>query len=111
MTDYVTQVAQLRPSTETIANPPGRICNSIRVMAVLLVLLAPSWSSARALEEPADGDAAPSVSSTRRGSARYPAGAAEDQAKSFASSLRTAIKTIGEDEWHIIKSPFSRSAP
>jgi membrane-associated phospholipid phosphatase len=34
----------------------------------------------------------------------------EDQSKSFTSSLGTAIKTIGEDELHIIMAPFSLSS-
>ena len=34
----------------------------------------------------------------------------QDRSKSFAGSLATAAKTIGEDELHIVKAPFSVSA-
>lgn len=39
-----------------------------------------------------------------------PSAAKDRQSSSFGASLGTAAKTIGEDELHIIKSPFSVSA-
>ncbi len=39
-----------------------------------------------------------------------PSAAKESQSSSFGKSLGTAVKTIGEDELHIVKSPFSVSA-
>jgi hypothetical protein len=80
------------------------------MVALLLVLLAPSWSNARAMEQPADGDAAVPTTKADSPLPDAPPAPQERQSKSFASSLGTAVKTIGEDELHIIKSPFSVSA-
>ncbi len=84
---------------------------SLCAIAFFFILLAPSWASARALEGPADGNAATPVAVTTDAALPdTPPAPAEAQPKSFASSLGTAIKTIGEDELHIIKSPFSVNA-
>jgi membrane-associated phospholipid phosphatase len=71
-----------------------------------LALLPPSWSSAHALENPGDNNAATPIAADPPLPDAPPA-PKDDQSKSFASSLGTAVKTIGEDEWHIIKAPFS----
>jgi membrane-associated phospholipid phosphatase len=71
------------------------------------MLLAPGWGSAPALEEPADGAVATSTADADVPLPDTPPAPTEDQGKSFTASLGTAVKTIGEDEWHIIKAPFS----
>ena len=66
------------------------------------------WRSAQ--EQPADATATDADSGDRRGPARCALRRKRDQSKLFGRSLGTAVKTIGEDELHIIKSPFSVSA-
>jgi len=73
----------------------------------LLVLLAPSWSNAGALQQAAEGDSATPVASANSTLPDAPSPPQERPSKSFTGSLGTAVKTIGEDELHIIKSPFS----
>jgi len=108
MAKYVLGVGPLTLPAE-IAVCWRRTSRSTCIIALLWVLLAPSWSSARALEEPTDTNAAPSVTSTDTALPDAPPAPA-DQSKSFTSSLGTAVKTIGDDELHIIKAPFSLSA-
>jgi len=107
MTDYLTGVSQPKLPAETIAVRPERISRSICTVALLWVSLAPSWSNARALEQPGGGDSAMPVATADTPLPDVPH---KDQSKSFAGSLGTAVKTIGEDELHIIKAPFSASA-
>jgi membrane-associated phospholipid phosphatase len=109
MDEYVTRVLPLKLPAEAIAGRHVPISNSIRAVAILLVLLATSWSNAGAMEQPADGDSA-AVSSADTDLPDAPPAPQERQSKSLASSLGTAVKTIGEDELHLIKSPFSVSA-
>jgi hypothetical protein len=75
-----------------------------------ITLLAPTWSLAQsqsyspdtaATERPAEDAPLPDAPSTAK----------DQQPNSFGASLGNAVKTIGEDELHIIKSPFSVSAP
>ena len=110
MAEYVTRVSQLKLPATPIAVRPKRIFRPICMVALLLVLLAPSWSNARAMEQPADGDTAVPTTKADSPLPDAPPAPQERQSKSFASSLGTAVKTIGEDELHIIKSPFSVSA-
>jgi membrane-associated phospholipid phosphatase len=107
MTDYLTGVSQPKLPAETLVVRPERISRSICTVALLWLSLAPSWSNARALEQPADRDSALPVATA---DTPLPDAPHQDQPKSFASSLGTAVKTIGDDELHIIKSPFSVSA-
>jgi membrane-associated phospholipid phosphatase len=70
-------------------------------------LLAQSWSTARALEQSDGGDSARPVATSDSPLPDAPPAPQERQSKSFASSLGTAVKIIGEDELHIIRAPFS----
>ena len=110
MAKYGTAVYPLELPERTNLGEPRRISRTICTTVLLFMLLAPSWSSARALEEPTDTNAAPSLTSTDTALPDAPPAPAEDQSKSFTSSLGTAVKTIAEDELHIIKAPFSLSA-
>ena len=104
---YETRISHPRPSISPIAVHPKRIFRSTRTTALLLVLLAHSWSAARALQQASLVD---SIVPAVEGDAPNPDGLPapqQDQSRSFASLLGTAAKTIGEDELHIIKSPFS----
>jgi len=110
MAEYVTGVLPLKLSAATIAVRAKRISRSICVVALLLVLLAPSWSNAGAPKQPTDGDSATPIATADTTLPDAPQTPHQDQSKSFSSSLGTAVKTIGEDELHIIKSPFSPGA-
>ena len=77
------------------------------MVALLWLLIAPSWASARVMERPSDGDSAAPISTADTDFPDTPPAPVERQSQSFTSSLVTAVKTIGEDELHIIKSPFS----
>lgn len=110
MAEYGTVILPLELPTKTRFVDLRRISRTICAKALLLVLLGPGWSSARALEEPADSNAETSVTSTDTALTDAPPAPQARQSKSFASSLGTAVKTIGEDELHIIKAPFSVSA-
>ncbi len=107
---YETRISCPRPSISPIAVQPKRISRSTWKTAFLLVLLGYSWPAARALQQSSLVD---SVVPAVKGDAPLPdapAAPQQDQAKSFAGLLGTAAKTIGEDELHIIKAPFSLSA-
>ncbi len=110
MNEYVIRVSQLELPATPIAVRPRRISRSICMVALLSVLLAPSWATAGPLEHPADSDSATPIAISDNPLPDAPTTPQERQAKSFASSLGTAVKTIGEDELHIIKSPFSPGA-
>ena len=79
---------------------------SIRLLPLFLVLLLPGWLNARALEGPDDANTATPIVEAEA-ALPDPPPAPKTQSKSFAGSLGTAVKTIGEDEWNIIKAPFS----
>ena len=108
MTEHWTGTSQPNLQAESTAVHHQRVLHPIRLV-LLLALLVPGWSSARALEEPGDGIATTPVAADPP-LPDAPPTPKEDQSKSFTSSLGTAIKTIGEDEWNIIKSPFSLSS-
>jgi hypothetical protein len=71
-----------------------------------LVLLA-SWSIAPALEIPDDTNAA---TSSATASTTLPDAPSATPSNGFGESLGTAVKTIGSDEWHILKYPFQKKA-
>jgi membrane-associated phospholipid phosphatase len=87
-----------------------RISRSNCIIAVVWVLLAQSCVAAQALEPPADDDSVVHAANADPPLPDAPPAPQERQSKSFAGSLGTAVKTIGEDELHIIKAPFSVSA-
>ena len=60
--------------------------------------------------KPSDSTATRLTPATEAALPDAPSAAKESQPSSFGKSLGTAIKTIGADELHIIKSPFSVSA-
>jgi membrane-associated phospholipid phosphatase len=112
MADYATGVTP--PTLLANAAPvrPNRTSRSIYRLALLWALLASSCWNASALEQPADDDSATPVAAADSSLPDVPPAPApqQQQPKSFASSLGTAVKTIGEDELHILKSPFSPGA-
>jgi len=69
------------------------------------MLLLQAWPGASAQQPSSDSVAAPTASVDAPLPDASPA--PKDQSKSFSSSLGTAVKTIGEDELHIIRAPFS----
>jgi membrane-associated phospholipid phosphatase len=83
-----------------------RILRSIRLFPLFLVLGLPGWTNAWALEGPDDASAATPVVDAEP-ALPDPPPAPKNQSTSFAGSLGTAVKTIGQDEWSIIKAPFS----
>jgi membrane-associated phospholipid phosphatase len=107
MSPYLTSASHLNRQAHIRVVHPKSIPRTICAIALFLTLLVPSWSSTWALEEPADANAAPSVTSADSALPDAPPAPHERESKSFASSLGTAVKTIGEDEWNIIKAPFS----
>jgi len=110
MAEYLTRVSQLKLPGDRFAVRRKRIPSSIWTVVLLLVLLGTSSSYARAREQPADADTAVPTAKTDSPLPDEPPTPHPDQSTSFTSSLGTAVKTIGEDELHIIKSPFSPSA-
>ena len=88
--------------------PRGR--KFVVVMMVAVTLLAPSWSVAYAQGRPSDATATEQTPSPVAALPDAPSATKETESSSFGKSLGTAVKTIGEDELHIIKSPFSVSA-
>lgn len=96
--------SDMRPSPAAIA----RLRISCLLVATIL-LATPVWSTAQTpgpsnvATIPPAGDSIDALPDTP--SASDPA-----HSKSFGKDLGTAVKTIGEDELHIIKSPFSVSA-
>ena len=93
---------------------PRRISRPICMAVLLWASLAPSWWNAGGLEQPAGGDSTTAITTADSSLPDVPPAPApapqQQQSKSFASSLGTAVKTIGEDELHILKSPFSVNA-
>src|SRR5271166_1541015 len=79
---------------------------SILLLPLLLVLLIPGGLSGRALEGPDDTSTATPIVDPEP-ALPDPPPAPKNQSTSFAGSLGTAVKTIGQDEWSIIKAPFS----
>jgi membrane-associated phospholipid phosphatase len=83
---------------------------SFLVLVIALTLLAPSWSVAHAQGHPSDATATEQTPATEAVLPDAPSAAKDHQSSSFGKSLGTAVKTIGDDELHIVKSPFSVSA-
>ena len=110
MTEYGVEVCDLQLPVVTNVVRPERRPRSIWLIALLFTLLAAPCPGALGLEQPADADAATPVATADANLPDAPPAPQERQSKSFAGSLGTAVKTIGEDELHIIKSPFSVSA-
>jgi membrane-associated phospholipid phosphatase len=99
----------IQPNPQEEAPHAGRlkgILHSIRFAPLLVMLLVPAWPSTSAQQQPPASDAFMSADGDAPLPDAPPA-PKDNQSKSFASSLGTAVKTIGEDEWHIIKAPFS----
>ncbi len=107
MDEYVMRTFRRELPAIPIAVRPKEISRSICKVALLLVLLAPSWVNAGALEQLAADDSSTPIGITDTPLPDAPPGPQERSSKSFASSLGTAVKTIGKDELHIIKAPFS----
>ncbi|MGB8886029.1 MAG: phosphatase PAP2 family protein [Candidatus Korobacteraceae bacterium] len=85
---------------------------TLRVIGRLLVataLLAPSWPALQAQGPAEPATVAPSENSAAE-LPDTPSSSSAVNSRSFGSSLGIAAKTIGEDELHIIKSPFSVNA-
>lgn len=106
MAAYTTGVPMLTLPAE-IAACSKRAPRSLCVAALLWVLLTPSWANAGAMEEHADGHSVVGAVDTDSSLSDAPPAPQKPQSNSFVSSLGTAVKTIGQDELHIIKSPFS----
>jgi membrane-associated phospholipid phosphatase len=77
---------------------------------ITIVFFAPAWAMAQSQAHPSDPTATELTPATKAALPDAPSAAKESQPNSFGKSLETAIKTIGEDELHIVKSPFSVSA-
>lgn len=75
-----------------------------------VALLLPTWATAQLQTLPDDAIIGAPNSATDAGLPDAPSAAKEPKSGSFGKSLGTAVKTIGEDELHIIKSPFSVNA-
>ena len=83
----------------------SRACWSVAARPVFLALVFLSTTVVTVPAQSADpapvpGQTLPDAPSTSR----------KSESKSFADGLGTAIKTIGQDEWHILKAPFQKKA-
>lgn len=78
-------------------------------LLVATVLFTPSWLAVQAQGPAGAATGVPTENSTAN-LPDTPSAAAAVNSRSFGSTLGTIGKTIGEDELHIIKSPFSVSA-
>ena len=83
---------------------------SVLVAMIAIAWLTPTWSMAQSEVNPSDSTATELTPAHQAVLPDAPSAAKESQSSSFGKSLGTAIKTIGEDELHIVKSPFSVSA-
>ena len=85
---------------------------SIRVgLAARLLLGLTLWNCPYALAQVTiSGPTHAAFSGTADASLPDTPSATASESKGFASSLGTAAKTIGEDEWHFIKAPFHKKA-
>ncbi len=99
MAEHLTRVWQ---QTDVLVR--SRIRCPIGAIVLLLMLAAPYLSSAQAGKQLADSNTPPPTAAEPLPDPPPPP---QDQSESFVSSLATAVKTIGEDELHIIKAPFS----
>ncbi len=81
-----------------------RISRTVCAIALLLIAISPARAQEPALA------AGPAAIGSAIVLPDDPSVARQAQSNSFGQSLGTAVKTIGEDELHIIKSPFSVNA-
>ncbi len=109
--DEETQMRHLQTvaAVSAVVYPPVRR-KSFLVSFIALTLLMPSWSLLYAQGLPSKTTATERSPAIQAALPDVPSAAEESQSNSFGKSLGTAIKTIGQDELHIIKSPFSVSA-
>jgi membrane-associated phospholipid phosphatase len=87
-----------------------RLRKGLLASAIALTSLAPSWSIAYGQGHLSDTTSTNLTPPVETAMPDAPSSAKGTKSPSFGKSLGTAIKTIGEDELHIIKSPFSVSA-
>ncbi len=80
---------------------------SFLLATIAIAVLAPTWSMA---QSQANSPAFATTEWTPANDAALPDAPSTAKDHSFGASLGRAAKTIGEDELHIIKSPFSVSA-
>jgi membrane-associated phospholipid phosphatase len=95
------------PLASSIPARSRRIFHLLWTTVLLLILLAYSQPTAQALQQSGLGSF---VSTPQAPLPDEPPAPHQGQSKSLPGSLGTAAKTIGEDELHIIKAPFSLSA-
>lgn len=103
MAECVTGTFAPKFPAETGVIDPRRIAHAICAITLLFIAITPSWAQGQA--EPTGPAAAQQAALPDA-----PSAARQKRSSSFTQSLGTAVKTIGEDELHIIKSPFSVSA-
>ena len=87
----------------------ARTQRTICRLLIATVLLAPSWLAAQ-IQRTAQSAAITPTENSTASLPDTPSASAAVNSRSFGSTLGTIGKTIGEDELHIIKSPFSVSA-
>ena len=97
-------------SLGSLAFCTSRARKSILVTILAGTLLSPTRLLAQARPNVPGAAATAPVEAVGSSLPDAPPAPQEHQSKSLASSLGTVVKTIGEDELHIIKSPFSVSA-
>src|SRR5271165_3200924 len=103
--EYVPRASRL--SAASIPAHSRRMFRSTWPAALLLVLLVQSRPTAQALQQSGLGSSVPTPQAPLPDEPPAPH---QDQPKSFTASLGMAARTIGHDELHIIKAPFSLSA-
>src|ERR1019366_8078291 len=86
---------------------PTQRRKSILVAVIAIAWLTPTWSMAQSEVNPSDSTATELTPANQAALPDAPSAAKESQSSSFGKSLGTAVKTIGEDELRIVKSPFS----
>jgi len=77
---------------------------------LLLALATPSWSAMHGLDHPEATAANTATDSADPALPDNPPPPPANQSKSSSGSFKTALKTVGEDELHFLKAPFSLSA-
>jgi hypothetical protein len=86
---------------------------ALRIICSLMIatcVAVPSWSRAQAQEAEQSSSATAPTENSSAVLPDEPSSAAAGSSRSFGSTLGTIGKTIGEDELHIIKAPFSVNA-
>ena len=77
-----------------------------RVFLALILLCAPALTVSA---QDVSTNPAPSAGSNQT-FPDAPSSSRVSESKSFADGVGTAVKTIGQDEWHILKAPFQKKA-